>query len=236
VEVVMEHIRENLEDVKSNINSVCSKIGKNADDVLLVAVSKTIDEEIVNKSIEYGVTDIGENKVQEITRKFENIKAGVKWHLIGHLQRNKVKYIIDKVCMIHSVDSFRLAEEIDKKAKDHDLVMDILIQVNVAMEESKFGIGLGDLDGLLEEISTLKNVRVMGLMTIAPFELNPEDVRKYFKKLKNKFDSLSTMEYDNIRMKYLSMGMTNDYMVAIEEGANIVRVGTGIYGARNYNK
>lgn len=232
----MEYLKENLYEIKGNIKSVCERIGKNPEEVLLLAVSKTIDEEIVNKSIEYGVTDIGENKVQEITRKYDNITDEVNWHLIGHLQRNKVKYIIDKVCMIHSVDSLRLAEEIDKRASEIDKTMDILVQVNVANEESKFGIDISDLDELLEKLSILKNVRVRGLMTIAPFDPNPEGVRKYFKKLKNKFDSLSSMEYDNIRMEYLSMGMTNDYIVAIEEGANIVRVGTGIYGARNYDK
>ncbi len=235
-EISMEYIKENLDLVRENIKKACDRINKDSDDIVLVAVTKTIDEMIVNESLKYDITDIGENKVQEVQRKYDLIEKPVKWHLIGHLQRNKVKYIIDKVDLIHSVDSERLAEEINKKAMGINKVMDILIQLNISKEETKFGLERKELDELILAISKMSNVRVRGLMTMAPYYENPEEARWIFKKMKETFEELSNNDYNNIQMDYLSMGMTNDYIVAIEEGANIVRVGTGIYGARDYSK
>ena len=229
-------MKENLSYVRERIVKACEKVGQNPKEITLVAVTKTIDESIINESISYGVTDIGENKVQEIQRKYNQITPGVKWHLIGHLQRNKVKYIIDKVDLIHSVDSLRLAEEIDKRAKSVGRIMDILIQLNISREETKFGLSNQEFKTLLNDISKLENVKVRGLMTMAPYFDNPEDARWIFRQMKEIFEELRDNDYNNIQMDYLSMGMTNDYEIAIEEGANIIRVGTGIYGARDYSR
>lgn len=232
----MEYLKLNLEEVNENIERACKRVGRNRDDVTLIGVTKTIDEAIINESLKYGIDNIGENKVQEVTRKYDNIQKGVKWHLIGHLQSNKVKYIIDKVDLIHSVDSLKLAKEINKRAAQHEKVMEVLIQVNIVDEDGKFGISKADIDALLQGISELKNIKVMGLMNIAPFYGDPEMARKDFKVMKELFDSLKHVAYSNVEMTYLSMGMTGDYEVAVEEGANLLRVGTGIYGARDYSK
>ena len=231
----MNYLEENLALVKENIKRACEKIGKNPDEIKLIAVSKTIDESIINESIKLGVDAIGENKVQEIQRKYENIDP-VEWHLIGHLQSNKVKYIIDKVDLIHSVDSIKLAKEISKRAKAHNKLANILVQVNVAKEEQKSGVLVEDFYDLLSEIDGLESIKVMGLMNIAPFDIEEEKLREYFKEMKDIFDSVKNKTYNNVEMKYLSMGMTGDYEIAIEEGANIIRVGTGIYGKRDYTK
>lgn len=230
----MLYIKENLDDIQGKILSACEKSGRNPEDIKLIAVTKTVDTEIINESIIKGVSAIGENKVQEITKKFDYIDTSVEWHLIGHLQSNKVKYIIDKVDLIHSVDSVKLATEINKRAKSIDKKMEILVQVNVAKEDSKFGIELKDVKEFVESLSNLENVEVKGLMTIAPFDIEPENVRMYFRELKSLFDKLSKESIPNVDMKYLSMGMTNDFEIAIEEGANILRIGTGIYGKRDY--
>ena len=220
----MDNIRENI----AKINE------KKPDNVLLVAVTKTRTAEEINRAIDCGITDIGENKVQEILEKYEYVKP-VRWHMIGHLQTNKVKYIIDKVSLIHSVDSLKLAKEINKRAANKGLTMDILIQVNVAEEDSKYGIKVEETEPLIKEIlNDFEHIRVRGLMTIAPFEENPENVRKYFRQLKSLFDSLATIKHERLDFKYLSMGMTNDYEVAIEEGSNLIRIGTAIFGERNY--
>lgn len=232
---IMEYLNLNLIEVRENIRNACEKAQRPIDEVTLIAVTKTIDESIVNETIKMGVTDIGENKVQEIQRKYENITPGVKWHLIGHLQRNKVKYIIDKVAMIHSVDSLRLAEEINKRAEGIDVVMDILIQLNISNEETKFGIDFVALQEMLSGMKEMKHIRIKGLMTMAPYYDNPEEGRWIFRKMKDIFEELKYNEFNNVSMEYLSMGMTNDYVVAIEEGANLVRIGTGIYGPRNYD-
>ena len=189
----------------------------------------------MNYAIKCGSRNIGENKVQEIMAKYENIEESVNWHLIGHLQTNKVKYIIDKVALIHSVDSIGLAEEINKRAEKAGLVKDVLVQVNVAQEETKFGIEYDDTDSFVERLSGLPGIRVKGLMTIAPYYDDAELARPVFRRLKEKFDMLAAAGIPNVDMKYLSMGMTNDYKVAIEEGSNMVRIGTGIFGARNYD-
>lgn len=232
----MEDIRGNLSRVNEQIKLCAEKCGRSADDVLLCAVSKTRTPEEINIAIDEGVTDIGENKVQEIMDKFDAVKP-VRWHMIGHLQTNKVKYIIDKVFMIHSVDSYKLAAEINKRAAQHGIVMDILIQVNSAQEESKFGITTAETEELIKEIlDTCENVRIRGLMCIAPYADDPEDIKVYFEDVKKQYDEFGKIDHPMLDFKYLSMGMSHDFPVAIEAGSNLVRVGSAIFGERNYNK
>lgn len=232
----MEDIRANLVKINEQIKASAEGCGRNADDVLLVAVSKTRTPEEINIAIDAGVTDIGENKVQEIMDKYDAVKP-VKWHMIGHLQTNKVKYIIDKVSMIHSVDSYKLAVEIDKRAKSHGITMDILIQVNSAQEESKFGISTDETEKLIKDIlDNCENIRIRGLMCIAPFAEDPEEIKVYFEEVKKQYDQFGKIDHERLDFKYLSMGMSHDFPVAIEAGSNLVRVGSAIFGARNYNK
>ena len=227
-------IQTNIEYIQELKGKAAVKSGRNPEDVLLVAVTKLHSPEEMNEAIDAGITDIGENKVQEIMDKYDRVKP-VRWHLIGHLQTNKVKYIIDKVCMIHSVDSLKLAKEIDKRAAQHDLVMDILVQVNSAEEESKFGITTAETDQLIQDIAQqCPNIRIKGLMCIAPFEDDPEDVRDYFAEVKKIYDKYVDVKTERLDFKYLSMGMTHDFEVAIEEGSNLIRVGTAIFGYRDY--
>ena len=228
-------LKDNLDNVTSNIKTACDKVGRNVNEVTLIAVSKTKPLSDIEELMTYGVIEYGENKVQELCEKFENISKPVNWHLIGHLQTNKVKYIIDKVCLIHSVDSVHLASEIEKQAEKKGVVANILIQVNVAHEDTKFGIDENNIYEIINEIKEFKHVKVKGLMTLAPFVQNPEDNRVYFRKMHQLLLDIKSKNIDNIDMSILSMGMTNDYMVAIEEGATMVRVGTGIFGERNYN-
>ena len=229
-------IRENIAYINQLKAEAAQRSGRQGEDVLLVAVTKLHDVDEINEAIDCGITDIGENKVQEIMDKYEHVKP-VRWHLIGHLQTNKVKYIIDKVSMIHSVDSLRLAEEINKRAKQHGLTMDILIQVNSAEEESKFGIKTEETGQMIRDIlDTCENIRIRGLMCIAPFEENPEDARVYFAEVKKLYDEYGRMEHPNLDFQYLSMGMSGDFHVAIEEGSNLIRVGTSIFGVRDYSK
>ena len=226
----------NIEYINGLKAEAAARSGRKGEDVLLVAVTKLHSTDEINEAIACGITDIGENKVQEIMDKYDRVDP-VRWHLIGHLQTNKVKYIIDKVSMIHSVDSMKLAAEINKRAKQHDLVMDILIQVNSAMEESKFGITTEETGKMIEEIlETCPNIRIKGLMCIAPFEEDPEDAREYFAEVKKLYDEYSKIEHPGLAFEYLSMGMSNDFEVAIEEGSNLIRVGTMIFGARDYSK
>jgi len=232
----MEDIRGNLNKINEEIKLCAEKCGRNAEDVLLCAVSKTRTPEEINIAIDAGVTDIGENKVQEIMDKFDAVKPA-KWHMIGHLQTNKVKYIIDKVSMIHSVDSYKLAAEINKRAAQHGLVMDILLQVNSAEEESKFGITTDETEKLIKEIlDTCENIRIRGLMCIAPYADDPEDIKVYFEDVKKQYDEFGKIDHPRLDFKYLSMGMSHDFPVAIEAGSNLVRVGSAIFGERNYNK
>ena len=220
----MTDIKKNIEEVKSNIN----------DDVLLVAVTKTHSPEEINVAIDCGITDIGENKVQEILDKYDKVKD-VRWHMIGHLQTNKVKYIIDKVCLIHSVDSLKLAKEISKRAAMHEKVMDILIQVNAAHEESKWGIDPAETGTLINEIlENCPNVRIKGLMSVAPWADDQDEIRPFFAEVKALYDKYGAIDNEMIDFEYLSMGMTHDYVTAVEEGSNLVRVGTAIFGARVY--
>ena len=232
----MEDIRGNLEKVRQQIRQYAEGCGRSQDDVLLVAVSKTRTPEEINIAIEAGVTDIGENKVQEIMDKYDDIKP-VRWHMIGHLQTNKVKYIIDKVSMIHSVDSYKLAAEINKRAAACGITMDILLQVNSAQEESKFGISTEETEGLIMQIlDSCENIRIRGLMCIAPYADDPEDIKKYFDSVKEQYDQFSTIDHPNLDFRYLSMGMSHDFPVAIEAGSNLVRVGSAIFGERDYSK
>lgn len=228
-------LRDNLKKVEENIQAACDRSGRNRDEITLIAVSKTKPVEMLQEIYDENIRDFGENKVQELCDKIEKMPSDIKWHMIGHLQRNKVKYIVGKVALIHSVDSYRLAEEISIQAKKHNTIVPILVEVNIAHEESKFGISEEDAILLVKEISELENIRIMGLMTIAPYVENPEDNRMYFRKIKELSVDINSKNIDNVSMGILSMGMTGDYEVAIEEGATMIRVGTGIFGARNYN-
>ena len=228
-------IKENLKIVEENIRKACERSGRKREDVTLIAVSKTKPVSDILQAIEEGIKDFGENKVQELADKYEAIQEPLNWHMIGHLQRNKVKYIVDKACLIHSVDSLRLAEQISTEAVKKNLNVDILIEVNVAGEESKFGTTCQESLDLVEATAKLPGVCVKGLMTIAPFVEDPEENRVYFRKLKELSVDIESKNIDNVSMNILSMGMTGDYEVAIEEGATHVRVGTGIFGHRIYN-
>ncbi|SES65578.1 hypothetical protein SAMN05660297_00114 [Natronincola peptidivorans] len=227
-------IETNLKVVKSQIDEAAMKAGRKSHEVQLIAVTKTVEPEIIEKAIAAGVKHIGENKVQELVRKYEIIGDKVKWHMIGHLQKNKVKYIIDKVELIHSLDSYELALEIDRRAKKIGVEVQCLLQINVSEEISKYGVKPCDAKELLKQISSLSNIRVVGLMTMAPYTENPEEVRIYFQKLKKISLDINKMAMNNVMMRYLSMGMSNDFEIAIEEGADLVRIGSKIFGERNY--
>lgn len=229
-------IQENWAQVENHIYQACQKANRRREEVTLIAVSKTKPVEMLKEAYQCGARDFGENKVQEIMDKILQMPEDTKWHMIGHLQTNKVKYIIDKTTLIHSVDSLRLAEEINRQAIKHQLTADILIEVNIAGEETKFGISKEETLDMIKAISQLSNVRIKGLMTIAPYVTNPEDNRTYFRQIKQLSVDIAQENIDNVSMDILSMGMTGDYMVAIEEGSTHVRVGTGIFGERNYKK
>lgn len=231
---IKSYIEENIDEVKIKIENAAKKSGRSSNDILLLAVSKTIDTERIKVAVDYGLNVLGENRVQEILEKYDVMGDGVKWHLIGHLQTNKVKYIIDKVDLIHSVESIKLAEEINKRAKAIGKVMDVLVEVNIADENSKFGIKAEEAEDFITDLSKFENICVRGLMTVAPFVTDPQENRIYFKKMAKLMVDINDKKINNINMDILSMGMTGDYEVAIEEGANIVRVGTGIFGQRLY--
>lgn len=229
-------IYENYKDIQKKIAAACERVGRNPEEVTLIAVSKTKPEEMIQELYDHGVRDFGENKVQEMTAKYESLSKEIRWHLIGHLQRNKVKYIVDKAVLIHSVDSFRLAEAINIEARKRNIIADILIEVNVAQEETKFGLSTEDVLFMVQEISDkLTNVRIKGLMTIAPFVSDPEENRCIFRELKKLSIDINDKNINNVSCDILSMGMSNDYEIAVEEGATHVRVGTSIFGERNYN-
>ena len=222
--------------LKDNLNHVIENIHKSCkNEVTLIAVSKTKPAEMIQELYDAGCRNFGENKVQELIDKYEILPKDICWHMIGHLQRNKVKYIVDKVSLIHSVDSLRLAQTIEKEAEKKNCVVDILMEMNMSREESKYGIYPEELEALLREISHLSHIRVKGLMTVAPNVKNPEENRKIFTEMKKLSVDIAKKNIDNIIMSILSMGMSNDYNIAVEEGANMVRVGTSIFGARNYN-
>lgn len=227
-------VTDNYNHIAQQVKEAAIRCGRNPEDVTLIAVSKTKPLSDIEELITIGVTEFGENKVQELCDKYEHVSKPVHFHLIGHLQTNKVKYVVDKTCLIHSVDSIKLANEIQKEAAKKQVIAEILIEVNVAQEESKFGLLVNEVIPFIEQIATYPNIHVNGLMTIAPFVEKPEENRKHFRSLKQLSLDIISKNIDNIDMNVLSMGMTNDYQVAIEEGATMVRVGTAIFGARNY--
>lgn len=228
-------IQENIKLVEENIKKACEKVGRDVNEVTLIAVSKTKPYTAIEEALPTGVRDYGENKVQELCDKYEILPKDIKWHMIGHLQRNKVKYLVGKASLIHSVDSIRLAEQIEKEYAKTDKIANILIEVNMAQEESKFGITSEETEQLVREIAKFPHIRIKGLMTIAPYTDNPESNRVYFRNMKKLSVDIENKNIDNVSMSVLSMGMTGDYQVAVEEGATLVRVGTGIFGERNYN-
>ncbi len=229
-------LSENLKKVRKTIEEACVSCGRSPEEVCLLAVSKTHPAEAVRELYEAGQRDFGENYVQELVRKAEELPKDIRWHMIGHLQRNKVKYIAGFVSMIHSVDSLSLAQTIEKEAEKCGRQIPILIEVNVAGEESKFGVRPEDAEATIREISVLPHVRVSGLMTSAPIVADGEENRIYFRKLRNLLVDIDSKRIDNVAMDYLSMGMSGDYLAAIKEGAKIVRVGTAIFGERDYTK
>ena len=229
-------LKEQLMQVEENIREACKRSGRKREDVTLIAVSKTKPVEMLQEAYAAGVRDFGENKAQELCEKYGQLPKDIRWHMIGHLQRNKVKQVIDSACLIHSVDSYRLAEEINIQAKKRSRVMPVLLEVNIAGEQTKFGVSKEDALLLAEEISKLDNIRIKGLMAVAPFTEDPEDNRQYFREIRQLSVDIKNKTIDNVSMDILSMGMTGDYMVAVEEGATMVRVGTGIFGARDYGR
>ncbi len=222
-----------MSNIADNIKNIQSKLeGTGAS---LIAVSKTKPVEMLKEAYDAGIRDFGENKVQEIRDKYPALPKDIRWHMIGHLQTNKVKYIADKVYMIHSVDSYKLASEISKRALEANRVIPVLIEINIGDEESKFGIRPDELEELLKIINTLEGIKVSGLMCVAPYTDNAEDNRAYFKQMKQLSVDIMRKNIDNIDMSVLSMGMSGDFEVAVEEGSTYVRVGTSIFGERDYN-
>ena len=228
-------ITENLSIVENKIAAACKRAGRERDEVKLIAVSKTQPVEAIREAIEYGINSFGENRVQELREKTEIIKDNLDWHLIGHLQTNKVKYVVGKVSLIHSLENIRLAEAIDKEAKKHNVIVDVLVEVNIAKEDTKFGVNPEEVESFIREVLIFKNINIRGLMTVAPYTDISEENRKYFKQLKKIMVDLNSKNIHNVNMNVLSMGMTGDYEIAIEEGATLVRVGTGIFGSRDYD-
>lgn len=226
----------NLKKVEENICAACAKAGRDRKEVTLIAVSKTKPVDMLRTVYDQGIREFGENKVQEMCDKIDVLPQDIRWHMIGHLQTNKVKYIVGKTALIHSVDSLRLAQEIEKQAAKKNVKVSVLIEVNIAEEDSKFGIHKEEAIALVRQIAQLEHLQIEGLMTIAPFVENAEDNRLFFREIHQLSVDIKEQNIDNVHMDILSMGMTGDYMVAIEEGATMVRVGTGIFGERNYNK
>lgn len=231
-EGVSHMVQEQLEEVRQNIRNACERSGRKVEDVTLIAVSKTKPVPMLQEAYDAGARDFGENKVQEILEKEPQLPSDIRWHMIGHLQKNKVRQVIDKAVLTHSVDTVGLAEQIEKEAVKRDLDVSILLEVNVAGEESKFGFAPEEVEEAAREIAKYPHVHIQGLMTIAPFVENSEENRGVFKKLYELYVDMKRKNIDNVTMNVLSMGMTGDYQTAIEEGATMVRVGTGIFGTR----
>ena len=225
-------VLENLAQVKQNIIRAAQKAGRDPSEITLIAVSKTKPVSLLSEAYDAGIREFGENKVQEILEKAPRMPSDIHWHMIGHLQRNKVKQVIDKTVLIHSVDSLRLAEAIEEEGAVREIVVPVLLEVNVAEEESKFGLSVNEVLPLIQKISGFSHLKVQGLMTIAPFVDDSEKNRPVFRELKKLSVDIAEKNINNISMNVLSMGMTIDYMTAIEEGATMVRVGTGIFGER----
>jgi len=227
-------LANNLREVEDKIQEACKKANRKRGEITLIAVSKTKPISMLQEAYDLGVRSFGENKVQELSEKYTQLPNDIHWHLIGHLQTNKVKNVVGKATLIHSVDSIKLAETIEKEAAKKDLLVDILIEVNVAEEESKFGLKVEEVLPFIKQVATFPHIRIKGLMTIAPFVENPENNRGVFARLHKLSVDITQKNIDNVSVDILSMGMTNDYQIAIEEGATMVRVGTGIFGARDY--
>ncbi len=225
-------IKDSIEEIEKRVSDACSRAGRDRSEVTLIAVSKTKPVSMINEAYEEGIRDFGENHVQELQEKMPAMKPDCRWHMIGHLQRNKCKYIVGKVKMIHSVDSLRLAEQIDSDSKKAGVISEILIEVNIARESSKFGLLNEEVLELVRDISKLSNVHINGLMTVAPYTCDAETNRAYFRGLRQLSVDIGKQNIDNVSMNVLSMGMTGDFEIAIEEGATHVRVGTGIFGGR----
>ena len=232
--ILLKELEQNINKIQQNIQRAALKSGRTSEDITLIGVTKTVPVDRIKKSLHYGITQIGENKAQELLSKYDELEKLIHFHFIGHLQSNKIKYIIDKVQLIHSVDSYNLAKKINKEAQKHSIVMNILLQVNIAQEEGKFGMTKEMLYQSLYPIAQLPYVCVKGLMAIPPYTEQPEKNRGYFQEMRKLFIDIKHKNIDNIHMEVLSMGMTNDYQVAIEEGATMIRIGSGIYGERIY--
>jgi pyridoxal phosphate enzyme (YggS family) len=226
----MEIIKNNLEIINEKIKKAASSVNRNPEEIKLVAVTRTATTEQIEEAINAGVKIIGENRVQDAKKKYQILTADIEWHLIGHLQTNKVKYAVEIFDCIHSVDSIKLAQEIDKRSLQFGKIMDVLVEVNVSGEETKYGIKSEEVETFLKEISEFPRIRIRGLMTIAPIVADKEEVRPYFRKLRESSEKIKSKHIKNIKMDYLSMGMTEDFEVAIEEGANMVRISRGIFG------
>lgn len=230
----MNYLKKNLHRIEEQIEKICKDTGGNKDSVQIVAVTKNMSVETIKEAVSCGVKNIGENKVQELIEKYEQLKdLQVKWHFIGHLQTNKVKYLVDKVSLIHSVDSFRLADKISQECIKKETEMDILIQVNISQEESKFGIGSEETLQLVKKIAQLQCIKIKGLMTMAPDTDLPENTRYVFQGLRELAALIQAEKIPNVSMQELSMGMTNDFPIALEEGATLIRIGSGIFNATN---
>lgn len=228
-------LKDALIEVENNILDACERSGRNPEEVTLIAVSKTKPVEMLQEVYNEGIRDFGENYVQELADKIEIMPKDIRWHMIGHLQRNKVKYLVGKVACIHSVDSLRLAEVINERSIKLGVVTEIMVEVNIAGEESKFGFTRDEVFDFAEKVSAMEGVKLVGLMTSAPYVNDPEENRQYFREMKSLSVDINEKNINNINITELSMGMTNDYIVAVEEGATHVRVGTAIFGARNYS-
>lgn len=225
-------IKENIVQIRENIEAACVRAGRNSKEVTLIAVSKTKPAAMMEEAFEMGIRDFGENKVQEILAKQPVLPDDVRFHMIGHLQSNKIRQVLGKTVLIHSVDSIGLAEQIQAEAEKRDLYVDVLLEVNVANEDSKYGFSSKEVEDAIRKIKNFTHIHIIGLMTIAPFVENPEENRKVFKELYQLYVDIKTKNIDNVIMSALSMGMTGDYEIAIEEGATMIRVGTGIFGTR----
>ncbi|MDS1029602.1 YggS family pyridoxal phosphate-dependent enzyme [Bacillota bacterium LX-D] len=230
----MTQISANIQLIREKVNAAAKKAGRNPDDIKIIAVTKTVEAAQINEALKCGITAIGENRVQEILRKYDDVEGNVQWHLIGHLQTNKVKYIVNLVDMIHSLDKIELAQEISKRALQNHKEIPVLVQVNISEEESKFGLKAEETESFIQEAAGYPGLKIMGLMTIAPYEEESEQTRPVFRELKELSQFIAGKNIPGVEMRYLSMGMTNDFEIAIEEGANLIRVGTAIFGARSY--
>ncbi len=228
-------IAENIERVRERVAAAAKRVGRDPKEVTLIAVSKTKPVEMLSAAYMAGERQFGENKVQELCAKFPVMPKDTVWHMIGHLQTNKVRQVIDKAALIHSVDNIKLAQVIQSEAEKKERICNVLLEVNIAGEDSKYGLPLGEVERFVREIAGFDRIRICGLMTVAPFTENPEENREYFRQMKRLAVDISAKNIDNVSMKVLSMGMTGDYEVAVEEGATMIRIGTGIFGEREYN-